>query len=167
VEEEVKQGLVVSLFIVFVFLFAACGGNTQQEVRIDIDMGEYSFSPEDLNLKVGQQVTINLINSGQLQHEVMFGREMIKVDNRPAGYMEDMFAAGGVEPQVTQVGEPEAEHDDETMHSGFMVALPPEGTATITFAVTEGMLGEWEMGCFEQDGVHYDAGMIGSVSVTQ
>jgi hypothetical protein len=29
------------------------------------------------------------------------------------------------------------------------------------------MLGDWEMGCFEQDGVHYDAGMIGAVSVTQ
>ena len=162
-----KQGFIASLFIVFVYLFTACGGNTQQEVRIDIDMGEYSFSPEDLNLKVGQQVTINLSNSGQIQHEVMFGREMTKVDNRPAGYKEDMFAAGGVEPQVTHVGEPEAEHDDEMMHSGFMIALPPEGTATMTFTVTEGMLGDWEMGCFEQDGVHYDAGMIGSVSVTQ
>ncbi len=93
---------------------------------------------------------------------------MMKADNRPAGYVEDMFEAGGVEPEVTQVGEPELEPgQEEMMHSGFMVVLPPGGTATMTFSVTEGMLGDWEMGCFEQDGVHYDAGMIGAVSVTQ
>jgi uncharacterized cupredoxin-like copper-binding protein len=27
------------------------------------------------------------------------------------------------------------------------------------------MVGEWEMGCFEQDGVHYDAGMKGTLVV--
>jgi uncharacterized cupredoxin-like copper-binding protein len=35
----------------------------------------------------------------------------------------------------------------------------------LTFNVTEGMVGDWEMGCFEQDGVHYDAGMKGPVTV--
>jgi uncharacterized cupredoxin-like copper-binding protein len=145
-------------------ILAACGGGTPEAVSYDIDMDEYSFSPERLEFKVGQEVTLNMSNSGQLQHEIMFGREVMKVDNRPAGYMEDMFAAGGVEPEVTQVGEPE--HEEEEMHEGFMVVLPIDGTATMKFTVTEGMVGEWEMGCFEQDGVHYDAGMIGSVTVT-
>ena len=154
------------LLAVFVLVLAACGGGTPAAVSYDIDMAEYSYSPEKLNFKVGQEVTLNLSNSGQLQHEVMFGREMKKMDNRPAGYTEDMFEAGGVEPEVTQQGEPEHEHE-EMMHTGFMAALPPDGTATMKFTVTEGMLGDWEMGCFEQDGVHYDAGMIGMVSVTQ
>ncbi len=157
---------VAGLFTAFVILLAACGGGATQAVSYDIDMAEYSYSPERLNLKVGQEVTLNLSNSGQLQHEVMFGREMMKMDNRPAGYMEDMFESAGVEPEVTQDGEPEHEHEEE-MHSGFMIALPVDGTATMKFTVTKEMLGEWEMGCFEQDGVHYDAGMIGSVSVTQ
>jgi uncharacterized cupredoxin-like copper-binding protein len=77
-----------------------------------------------------------------------------------------MFEASGVEPEVHQEGEPEHGHDEE-MHEGFMVALPIDGTGTIKFTVTEDMVGEWEMGCFEQDGVHYDAGMIGSVTVTK
>ena len=161
-----KKGYVAGIIAAFVFLLAACGGEAPEAVSFDINMTEYTFSPERLSLKVGQEVTLNLSNASQLQHEIMFGREMMKMENRPAGYMEDMFEAGGVEPEVTQEGEPEHEHEEE-MHSGFMVALPTDGTGTMKFIVTEGMLGEWEMGCFEQDGVHYDAGMIGSVSVTQ
>ena len=159
--KNVYAAVIISAFLL---ILAACGGADPQAVSFDIDMAEYSFSPEKLNLKVGQEVTLNLSNSGQLQHEIMVGREMEKIDNRPAGYVEDMFEAGGVEPVVTQEDGPE--HEDEEM-SNFMVALPPDGTATVTFTVTEGMLGEWEMGCFEQDGVHYDAGMIGAVSVTR
>lgn len=151
---------------VVALVLAACSGGSPEPVSYDIIMTEYAFSPENLNLNVGQEVTLNLINSGQLQHEIMFGREVIKIDNRPAGYKVDMFEASGVEPEVHQEGEPEQGHDEET-HEGFMVALPIDGTGTIKFTVTEDMVGEWEMGCFEQDGVHYDAGMIGFVTVTK
>ena len=165
-EEEVNKVYVAGLLAAFLFILAACGGGTPEAASFDIDMAEYSYSPEKLNFKVGQEVTLNLSNSGQLQHEVMFGRETMKMDNRPAGYMVDMFESAGVEPEVTQVGEPEQGHEEE-MHSGVMVALPIDGTARMKFTVTEEMLGDWEMGCFEQDGVHYDAGMTGMVSVTQ
>ena len=89
----------------------------------------------------------------------------MKMDNR-AGYRVDMFEASGVEPEVHQGGEPEPEQDEE-MHEGFIVVLPIDGTGTIKFTVTEDMVGEWEMGCFEQDGVHYDVGMKGIVTVTK
>ena len=79
-----KKVYVASLFAALVMILTACGGGTAETVTFDIDMAEYSFSPERLNLKVGQEVTINLSNSGQLQHEIMFGREMMKTDNRPA-----------------------------------------------------------------------------------
>ena len=151
---------------VVALVLVACGGGTPESVSYDINMTEYAYSPENLNLKVGQEVTLNLINYGQLQHEIMFGREEMKMDNRPAGYRVDMFEASGVEPEVHQGGEPEPEQDEE-MHEGFIVVLPIDGTGTIKFTVTEDMVGEWEMGCFEQDGVHYDAGMIGSVTVTK
>jgi uncharacterized cupredoxin-like copper-binding protein len=147
-------------------VLVACGGGTPEPVSIDINMTEYAYAPEKLTFKVGQEVTLNVINSGQLQHEIMIGREVIEMDNRPVGYMVDMFEVAGVEPEVHQEGEPEHEHE-EMMHEGFMVAIPIEGTATMKFAVTEEMVGEWEMGCFEQDGVHYDAGMKGLVTVTR
>ena len=158
--------LFVPIFLgLFGLFLVACGGGTPESVSYDINMTEYAYAPENLQFKVGQEVTLNLINSGQLQHEVMFGREVMEMDNRPAGYMEDMFEAGGVEPEVHQEGEAEHEHE-EMMHEGFMVALPEDGTGTIKFTVTEAMVGKWEMGCFEQDGVHYDAGMKGSVTIT-
>jgi uncharacterized cupredoxin-like copper-binding protein len=158
----------------FVFLFvglialllAACGGGGAPEpVSYDIDMTEYSFTPNTLEFKVGQEVTLNLTNSGELVHEVMFGRNVMMMDNRPAGYQEDMFEVGGVTPEVLQVDEPQEE--EEEMHEGFMVAVANKGTGQIRFTVTDAMLGEWEMGCFEQEGVHYDAGMKGAVTVTQ
>jgi uncharacterized cupredoxin-like copper-binding protein len=160
---EKTVGLI--LFGIVALLLVACGGGTPGEVSYDIDMTEYAYAPENHQFKVGQEVTLNLSNSGQLQHEVMFGRDFIMMDNRPAGYQTDMFEVAGVEPEVTQVGEPEHEHEEE-MHEGFMVALPEDGTATIKFTVTEEMVGKWEIGCFEQDGVHYDAGMKGFVTVT-
>ena len=160
------KNLFVPIFLSMIALIlAACGGGTPESISYDINMNEYTYAPENLQFKIGQEVTLNLINSGQLQHEVMFGREVMKMDNRPAGYMVDMFEAGGVEPEVHQEGEPEHEHE-EMMHEVFMVALPEDGTGTIEFTVTEGMVGKWDMGCFEQDGVHYDAGMKGRVTVT-
>jgi ABC-type Zn2+ transport system substrate-binding protein/surface adhesin len=126
----------------------------------------------------------------------MFGREVMMMDNRPSGFEQDMFESAGVEPVVAmsavemqedeheeaehQEGDEheEAEHQEGDEHSeseagheheGFMVLLPAEAkeVATITFTVTEDMLGEWEMGCFLQEGVHYDAGMKGKFIVTQ
>jgi uncharacterized cupredoxin-like copper-binding protein len=158
-----KKVVVFPLLALLALLLVACGGAaTTVPVSHTIEITEYSFTPATLELKVGQQVTLNLVNKGTLQHEIMFGREVMMMDNRPAGYQEDMFAAGGVHPEVTQSAIPE---EVEEGHSGFMVVLPVGSQATITFNVTEGMVGDWEMGCFEQDGVHYDAGMKGAVTV--
>ena len=95
-----KKGYAAGLLAVIALILAACAGGIPEAVSYDIDMAEYSYFPEKLNFKVGQEVTLNLSNSGQLQHEVMFGREMMKMDNRPAGYMVDMFESAGVEPEV-------------------------------------------------------------------
>jgi uncharacterized cupredoxin-like copper-binding protein len=160
-----KKFVVIPLVALFAWLLVACGGGASSEpVSYTIDMAEYTFTPNTLELKVGQEVTLNLVNKGALQHEIMFGREVMKTNNRPAGYQEDMFAAGGVQPEVTQSAMPEEEVEEG--HSGFMVVVPVGAQATVTFNVTEGMVGDWEMGCFEQDGVQYDAGMKGPVSVT-
>ena len=145
-----------------------------------IDMSEYAFAPNSLTAQVGQEVTINLVNSGALEHEIMFGRDVMFTENgRPNGYEHDMFEEAGIEPEVMHMeDEMEEEHtegdeheeEDETHmgdHSGFMVVVPQgEDTARFTFTVTADMLGEWEVGCFLLDGVHYDSGMKGKFTVT-
>ncbi len=157
-------------------LLIGCGGAaTPEPVNLTIEMSEYAFSPDHIELQVGQEVTFTIVNVGALEHEIMFGREVMMTDGRPSGYMIDMFENAHVEPQMMkETGmEMEGEHQDEEddhgegEHAGFMVYLPAgDDEVTMTFTVTEEMIGEWEIGCFELDGVHYDAGMIGTLVVT-
>jgi uncharacterized cupredoxin-like copper-binding protein len=157
------------LIATLVLSFAACGrAATPQPVTMTVEMTEYAFTPNNLELKVGQQVTLELVNNGQLQHEIMFGREVMRVNNRPAGYQVDLFETGGVEPEVNIIEEGQmTEGEEEEEHAGFMAILGAGGRGTMTFTVTGDMVGDWEMGCFEQEGVHYDAGMHGPVTITR
>jgi plastocyanin len=132
-------------------------------------MTEYAFTPSTIEAKVGQQVTLNLVNKGSLEHEIMFGRDVMMMNDHPSGYQHDMFEEAGVEPTVMMMenmeGMEESEHEEEA-HSGFMVFLAKTGDeATLTFTVSEDMVGEWEMGCFELEGVHYTSGMVGKFIV--
>lgn len=84
--------------------------------------------------------------------------------NRPSGYTTDLFEAAGVKPTVK--GVTVEDQGGEHAHAGFMVVLTANGDQiTVTFPVTKEMVGEWEMGCFEQNGVHYIAGMKGTFTV--
>jgi uncharacterized cupredoxin-like copper-binding protein len=195
-------------------LLVACSAESEpEEVEYTIEMTEFSYAPEDIELKVGQTVTLNLVNLGQLDHEIMIGRE-VKMDNSlPAGYELDMFEHAGVEPVVVmemhenehveaeheeaedshdeaeheeaEDSHDEAEHEEDEHvqdeaeheegeddhaetghnHDGFMVSLANEDRATMTFTITEDMVGTWEIGCFLQDGAHYLADMKGSLVV--
>ncbi len=187
-----KKLFLSGLFAMVMVVIAACGGSaTPEPVEITIEMSEYAYNPSTIELKVGQQVTLNLVNSGALEHEIMFGREVVKMNNRPNGFETDFFEAAGVEPVVKEeaahmeegdehADEHEAEHEDEHeaehedeheaehAHEGFMVSVPAEGhTSTMEFTVTRDMVGEWEIGCFLEDGVHYDSGMIGTLIVSR
>lgn len=169
--------IVYSLIVVFIAAFlSACAKKTPEPVTYTIDMTEYAFEPDTIEAQVGQQVTFNLVNKGALEHEIMFGRDVMMMNNRPSGYQHDMFQEAGIEPDVMMMENPdsmegmegmgESEHDEEG-HTGFMVLLPKTGDqASMTFTVTKDMVGEWEMGCFELEGVHYNSGMVGKFVVS-
>jgi plastocyanin len=158
-----------------VILLAACAGaqtessEKHEPVHYTIQMTEFAFQPAELQVKVGQEVTIELANLGALEHELMIGREMMKDGSRPDGYRQDMFAEAHAEPVVVggkEEGTGTSGHG--SAHSGFMVTLPAGSeNASITFTATEDMLGEWEIGCFSQEGVHYEAGMKGKLVVSE
>jgi hypothetical protein len=92
-----------------------------------IEMTEYSFTPADLEFRVGQEVTLlefrvgqevtlHLTNTGELEHEIMFGRDVMMTNGRPNGYTVDMFESAGVEPVVTVEKSESGEHkEDEHM----------------------------------------------------
>ncbi len=160
-----KKVIFSFVFIFIAGILAACAQATSEPVSYTIEMSEFAFSPSTVEVKVGQPVTLEVINNGSLEHEIMFGQQVTLMENRPNGYMTEMFTSAGVDPE-TMMGTDTMEGMHEESHSGFMVVLPETGDrATITFTPTEKMVGEWEMGCFEQEGVHYDAGMKGTLVV--
>jgi plastocyanin len=184
-----RYGLLLFVLVIASVLLVACGSQEPEPVTFEIEMSEFAYSIDTLEATVGQDVTIELINSGLLEHELMIGRDVMMMNNRPSGYQHDLFESAGVEPVVVmtavdmseddhadddheedehQEGDEHSEDEAEHGHEGFMVALPAEAMekATITFTVTEDMVGEWEIGCFVQEGVHYDAGMKGKFVVT-
>lgn len=162
-------------------LVSACGGQKAPPAPAEflIEMSEYAFSPTAIQMLVGQQVTITVVNKGVLPHEIMFGREVKNSAGNPSGYSTDMFTISNVQPIVTEVVSHEEDqgedshsdddHDEEAgADHGFMVEISENGNPyTIEFTVTEEMLGEWEIGCFLLDGVHYSSGMVGTLTVTE
>jgi plastocyanin len=176
----------ITLLIAIPIILVACSSQAPPEpLEMTINMQEYAYEPGALEFQVGQEVTLHLMNSGALEHEIMFGRDVMMMEGRPNGYMVDMFETAGVEPDVSiEMAEEEhiegdehteeeehsegEEHpeEDEHAHSGFMVKVPvTHDVYTMSFTVTEDMVGEWEIGCFLLDGVHYDSGMVGKLTV--
>ena len=153
----------------FTILFSACSQPTPQPVTIPLELSDYAFTPATFEVQVGQQVTLEMVNHGALPHELMIGREVVYENDRPNGYRYDLFAETGASPAVMNMEEHQSHiMQDEHGHGSqsFMVTLPEGGhSMTVTFLVTEQMIGEWELGCFEQDGVHYEAGMNGRLVV--
>lgn len=173
-----KKAILVFGFILAGVIVAGCGPSAPAPLEMTIQMSEFAFTPNRIEAQVGQQVTLNLVNDGALEHEIMLGRNMMTGDaGQPNGFETDMFMMANMQPTVT-FGEGMAEGMDmgegemgmtSGEHSGYMVSLPGMGgqTAQMTFTVTEDMIGEWEFGCFAQEGTHYQQGMTGTMVVSQ
>jgi len=207
-----KKWLMASLVVCLGVILTACGSATPPEPtevptptldpespEYNITLSEFSFKPDRIRLRVGQDVTFHVSNHGATDHELMIGRNPLRDDSGVLGDgFEHDFFEGGM-PEVVgdatvmgmgdeemsmdmgdegdmamdeemdmgdegDMGEGDMEHE---MVNGFMAMFEPQQEATITFHVTEEMLGAWTMGCFEVDQsmVHFDEGMIGVLYV--
>lgn len=173
------------------------GGETVADGgEVTIVMTEYEFEPSEIHLTPGTTVTFVVSNEGEKDHEFMAGREVSIEDGIPHGFDTDFFETVEnleVDPpdaleasmegmdmgeesmedtgsDTTMHAEDEDDHsEDEEEHTdmGVMVVREPAQTARITFTVTEASVGEWEYGCFEEDGAHWDDGMKGTLIVEE
>lgn len=170
-------------------ILAACGGSaaTAENGELVIDLTEFEFNPSSIELVVGQEVTFVLSNQGEKEHEFMVGRTVNTAPGYPNGFEEDFFetAEALVEPMdamegmegMDMGGEGEMEGGDdgemsegemgEAEHTGLMIVREPGQQATITFTPTADSVGEWQIGCFEEDGAHWDDGMSGTLTVVE
>jgi plastocyanin len=188
-----KKSIFIAVALIGIFIIAGCQPAAPEPVNIRIEMTEFTFNPSHIELKVGQEVTLTLVNMGGLEHELMMGQNVDSEGGVPNGFMVDFFGNAGVEPTVMGMGSDDemamdTEHNDEDeqteegeqmegesmdmegddMHSGWMVSVPAtQDEYTVTFVVTEDMVGDWEIGCFllSGDTPHYAAGMAGTLTV--
>lgn len=60
-------GMLVFVLVLSMAL-SACGGSGN--ATLDVDMSEYKFTPATLEVPAGAEVTVNLSNSGTVEHEL-------------------------------------------------------------------------------------------------
>ncbi len=158
-----KRCLLVGLLLIGTGLIAAaCAPATTSSTAagpqvVQVKMGEFYFKPQAIRLKAGQQVRIEIVNEGKIEHEFMLGREVEMEGGKPAHYEKDFF--DGIQVSHT---EEKGEFKLEPMH-GTEVELDEGGKATLSFTVPTDRKGNWEVGCFAPG--HYEAGMKGVLVV--
>lgn len=145
------------------------GGGEIDNSNVDftIEMSEYKFTPDTIRVKAGQEVRILLENKGEKEHEILIGRQVNMEEGVPGGFESDLFDH---DPSLVQASGSEGFHQgspEEIADEGYHVELEPGATGTLVFTIPASKAGEWEMGCFIDDGQHYEEGMHGTLIVEQ
>lgn len=157
-----------------------------------IHMVDYAYEPNNMVWKVGQKVTVTLINDSQSHppkpHEWMVGRDANSEDTVFGKVPADGFGTAffdGVDINIDDganllmlmpgnsklTGKPAMSvlaKGAMNMSQGesFMPVMGPQGRLTISFTVPD-KPGVWEFGCFQQSGQHFLNGMRGKVNVVK
>jgi len=111
----------LSLAAILATLLAACGAAgtpaptatptlDPDNPVINIGLTEYEFTPDRIELTVGQHVTLHVVNHGAIDHEIMIGRNPLRAENGTLGdgFEHDFFALANpmVEGDASVMGMP-------------------------------------------------------------
>ncbi|HLE97066.1 MAG TPA: hypothetical protein VI997_06815 [Candidatus Thermoplasmatota archaeon] len=129
------------------------------EAEIAIDMGELYFA-DGAGAKGGvfrapatKLVGIHVRNTGEIDHEIMFGQVVTEEDGAPHGFETTLFATVPADVFVYMPAKVEIETE------GMLQELEVEksGDVWIRASFPETTKGTWEIACFVPG--HYEAGM--------
>lgn len=147
----------------------SCGGDESAlpKIReISIVMTDSKFTPDTIEVKVGETVKLVFTNKGALRHEAVIGDEATQIANEQQ--MQQLLGASStiaITPQQARHGR-SAEVLAVVAHPGMsaanVVSVEPGATGEITFTFAKA--GKLLMGCHEIG--HYAAGMVGTINVT-
>lgn len=137
------------------------------EATVTIVMGEalpemYFASPEGergglFTVRAGETVGIKVINAGDLEHEIAFGREF---DPSIEFYRTNLFEDLSVDFFVFKPVKTEVE--GATFEE---IEVEPGGEFWIRTVFPAELAGEWEISCFVEG--HYDAGMKATLIIEE
>ncbi len=170
------------------------GAQDQRPGEYTIVMDDYSFAPNRLTWRAGDTVTVTVLNRSSSRpgaaHEIMFGRGPLREEGilgtvQGDGFAEQLLDGATVEllsgdgvtmimaetARLTGVDPMSLMPPDMDMAGGamrpgmdFMTVVDVQGGVTFRFQVPD-RPGQWEFGCFQQDGQHYLNGMKGVLVV--
>lgn len=113
---------------------------------IDVDMTEFAYEPDTIELTAGEPTVLRFTNTGEIEHEAMIG----------TAHMQQEFAAS----------DGHGDHGDggDGGHHGDVMAVTvaPGETAELEVLIDEP--GTWYIGCHLEG--HYEAGMDAVIHVT-
>lgn len=162
-------------------------------LQTTIVMTDYQFAPNHLTWHAGDRVTLTVVNESQAQppkpHEIMFGRgpmeeegpfgpvqgdgfqtallSGVALDIEQGSDLTMLMAPGsqlsGVDPMSVLTPEAREMGMGEMMNQ-FMAVFSPGASLTFSFTVPD-TPGDWEFGCFQQDGQHFLNGMQGTITI--
>tara|TARA_Y100000590_G_scaffold469586_1_gene658420 strand:+ start:1765 stop:2370 length:606 start_codon:yes stop_codon:yes gene_type:complete len=170
------------VFIVLIIFSLGCGSDPiKPEIDpksrmgiLKIDMSDFKFNPDRIDLESGMKVRIVLSNNSTTNnHSLSIGYGLIKQGGASTGFKNDLF--DNVEVIVTGPAKlirpgnaliiRDAEGDLDGTSGSFMIVKSPGTQPTeIEFIVPE-KLGEYELGSFENGGKDYEDGMKGLIKI--
>ena len=131
-----KRYLLLTVFTLGFLLASSACGASGPTTNLKVDMVEFMFEPSEYAIPAGQEITLELLNSGAVEHEFVIMK----------------FG--------TSVGDDFDDEDEENIY--WEAELEPGESGTFNFTAP-GEPGEYQIVC--GTGGHYLAGMLGSLTV--
>lgn len=186
------SGLAAIALVAGAYGWQHAGGTPSAPNDFTIAMTDYAFSPSQMVWRVGDRVTVTLVEKSQARpekpHEFMVGRTPRTEETVFGIHQEDGFETpffSGVEIEIVagsglqmlmagdatltglapmKVMAPGPMEMEMEEMTGFMPLVGPKGNLTFSFVVPD-KPGEWTYGCFQQDGQHFRNGMKGTITI--
>ncbi len=125
-----------SIFLlIFFLLLTACGGG-QAATTLRVDMVEFMFEPKTFTIPAGEEITLELVNKGAIEHNFVILKKGVTAAN-------------------------DFDHNANLDDILFEARLDPGKSGTFTFTVEEA--GEYQVICSIPG--HLAAGMAGKLIV--
>jgi uncharacterized cupredoxin-like copper-binding protein len=144
--------------IVALWLGACAVSADAEPETIKIVMSDHRFQPDSVRLKAAQPVRLEIVNEGQIAHNLMAGLELERLTWGPGERLEQDFFSGVEVSHSEKMGSFSAGGP-----RGTELLLYPGGSAVLLFTAPADKKGEWEFGCLVPG--HYESGMRGSLTV--
>ncbi len=170
-----RLGPRIVLAVGLAVVLAAFGGRTDAPASpsderspvadtIQVTMTDHAYEPSDLTVPAGEDVTLQFVNEGTVEHYFVVGET---VADSEEGFEQNLFD-GVALAKNKETPEHREDQEEEEEHHENEFELSPGGSGTLTFRLPASKAGTYTIACFETTGdqAHYEMGMTGTLTVT-